>query len=253
MTTIKDLLSDTTRGATSIFKDALQLFLSYPDEEIVFRVIDEAMELKNQFNSMGVFYQLLDKVRGIQEPNILLETLNELLLAIPKNREIISQIGGKHLPSSGTVLTISNSSMVTGALKNSQNLGKNLKILCLRSAPANEGELLASSLMKAGIRVNIAEDESFQDLMIETDLVMLGCDLLGENYFINKRGSGSLVRQAEKLNKPVWVLGDTLRIVKDRNTVRDIEPLFERVPYSNTIKMVCEKGFLNCSELKNIL
>ena len=101
MNTIKVLLSDTTRGATSIFKDALQLFLSYTDEEIIFKVIDEAMQLKNQFNSMGVFYQLLDKARGIKKPKILLETLNDLLSSINKNWQIIAKIGGGiiyHLP-----------------------------------------------------------------------------------------------------------------------------------------------------------
>ena len=253
MPTIHQLLSDNTRGATSIFRDSLQLFLSYPDETAVQQVINEAKQLKNQFNSMGVFYNLWNTVQTVQEPTILRNILNDLLSSIDENQQAIARIGGNHLPASGTVLTISNSTMVESTIRYAYDAGKNLKILCLRSAPANEGELLASSLKNAGIKVELLEDDTCQNRIEETDLVMLGCDLLGKGFFINKRGSGSLAGYAERMNKPVWILGDTLRVVMDGDTTQGTDPLFERVPYSSTMKIACEKGFLGYKELKEFI
>ena len=253
MPTIHQLLSDNTRGATSIFRDSLQLFLSYPDETAVQQVINEAKQLKNQFNSMGVFYNLWNTVQTVQEPIILRNILNDLLSSIDENQQAIARIGGNHLPASGTVLTISNSTMVESTIRYAHDSGKDLKILCMRSAPAHEGELFANILKKNGLAAEIIEDNSVHKRIKEADVVLLGCDLLGEGFFINKRGSGSLAGYAERMNKPVWILGDTLRVVMDGDTTQGTDPLFERVPYSSTMKIACEKGFLGYKELKEFI
>ena len=143
--------------------------------------------------------------------------------------------------------------MVAGALKNAHSLGKNLKIPCLRSGPANEGELFASSLKNDGLDVEVIEDYSVQIRMEEVDVVLLGCDLLGKKYFINKCGSGTLFKQAEKLNKPVLVVTDLQRYVKEDIPENRIDPVFEKIPFSNHLKIICEKGVLSFPLLNDFI
>ena len=66
---------------------------------------------------MGVFYNLWNTVQTVQEPTILRNILNDLLSSIDENQQAIDRIGGNHLPASGTVLTISNSTMVESTIR----------------------------------------------------------------------------------------------------------------------------------------
>ena len=73
---------------------------------------------------MGVFYNLWNTVQTVQEPTILRNILNDLLSSIDENQQAIARIGGNHLPASGTVLTISNSTMVESAIRYAYDAGK---------------------------------------------------------------------------------------------------------------------------------
>lgn len=222
--TIDALLNDAFRGATSIFRDALDLFLTYDDPV---EIREDIKKLAFQFPAMGLFQNLDMTTKDLGSINEIHWSLSEFSRKLNEDFSRVITSAGNSLPDETRVITISHSSYVRQLILQFQ---EKIKIVyCLRSGPMNEGERLCEILKRNNIKADIIEDDYFGSAVSKTSLVIVGSDLLSNGYFINKKGTRSLVECGIEKGIQVWILGDSLRFVpyKDRN---DLPPAFEKIP-----------------------
>ena len=91
------------------------------------------------------------------------------------------------------------------------------QVFCIRSLPANEGEILVNEFRDFDINAVLIEDNEYQSLKGNIDMIIVGCDLLSKNYFINKKGTQNLLHRAKKHNIQTWIVGDFLRFITKYN------------------------------------
>jgi translation initiation factor 2B subunit (eIF-2B alpha/beta/delta family) len=134
-------------------------------------------------------------------------------------------------------------------------------VIVCESRPAREGIAMARRLYKAGCTVTLIADAAMGHWIEEVDAVLLGADWIDRKGFINKTGSLALSKLALLQRKPVYVIGDTLRIRKEifpasrlpkadpTEVLKRREPglavenrYFERVPWNAPHVLVTEAG-----------
>ncbi|MFQ6677935.1 MAG: hypothetical protein ACE5D0_06395 [Fidelibacterota bacterium] len=208
MITLENLLHDNTRGATSIFKDSLKLFLSENDPGTVRYGVEK---LKKQFPMMGLFVNLWTQIKAkdtIEEIHTILDNLSKYLKS--SFNQVIENAGNP-LPNECRIMTISHSSYVRELIINYKE--KISIVYCLESAPEFEGKALVNNLLKCGFSADVVPDTGYHSQLNNSTHIITGSDLISEKFFINKSGTKSLVEMAIKHGKKVWILGDTLRFV----------------------------------------
>jgi translation initiation factor 2B subunit (eIF-2B alpha/beta/delta family) len=136
-----------------------------------------------------------------------------------------------------------------------------LKIFQSQSGPVNEGKLQANWLVHKGIEVSLITDSVAPGFVKKSDLVLLGCDGVYSDGFVNKAGSLALCLAAAEYRKPVYILADTRKISHDpaprekpkpsteisTRTHPNLEILnyyFETVPHHLVTGYITEKGIL---------
>ncbi len=168
-----------------------------------------------------------------------------------------------------TVATISSSSTVRAALL----LGPEARartVVCFESRPMYEGRDLAASLAEAGVTVTFAVDAAITSLVPQCDLVLLGCDSLGDRGVVNKIGSAALAQAAARARVPLYVLADESKILPrgfpqpvdddrpseevwgPRPRVRVWNRYFEIVPTGDLTGVVTESGVLRPRQLEQV-
>jgi translation initiation factor 2B subunit (eIF-2B alpha/beta/delta family) len=136
-----------------------------------------------------------------------------------------------------------------------------IKIFQTQSGPANEGELQANWLVNKGIEVILTTDSIAPSFVEKCDIVLMGCDGIYSDGFINKAGSLALCLAAKQFGKPVYILADTRKISHEvapeekpkpspevsSRTHPNLEILnlyFEKVPHNLVTGYITEKGIL---------
>ena len=71
---------------------------------------------------------------------------------------------------------------------------------------------MAKYLADLGIKVTLSTDALLPELMSKADLLLLGADSVGRNRFINKIGTGLLLREARRLKMASAVFFESLKI-----------------------------------------
>lgn len=231
MKTLLDLQKDDLRGATSIFRDALALFLTYANPNAV---LNDADILRNQFPAMGLFQNLCRQLNGLRELQDIQERLNQFSDRLDLAFNQVVEKALTQLPKHSRIMTISNSSYVRELIQQGQEKIK--FVYCLRSAPKNEGAGLAETLEGRGIPVKIMEDDDYESALTNTSLIIVGSDLLSDHFFINKAGTKALVERAYERAIPVWILGDSLRYVGDYK--QEMPATFEVIPLHKEFNVI---------------
>lgn len=136
-----------------------------------------------------------------------------------------------------------------------------IKIFQTQSGPANEGELQANWLVNKGIEVILTTDSIAPSFVEKCDIVLMGCDGIYSDGFINKAGSLALCLAAKQFGKPVYILTDTRKISHDVAPEEKPKPspevssrshpnleilnlYFEKVPHNLVTGYITEKGIL---------
>jgi methylthioribose-1-phosphate isomerase len=121
---------------------------------------------------------------------------------------------------------------VVGRLKE-----ENVEIIQTESNPGGEGILQARQLGSKGIRVKLIADEKAQKIIGTIDLCLFGCDQFTERAFVNKVGTKSIADTAAFINKPVVILSDSRKQVKNLELGSEI---FEIVSFDKNMKLIIE-------------
>lgn len=251
MPELSDLLSDTTRGASLIYRDALSHFSTLPDERLIRDTLAGTQLLQTRFPIMGLFHNLWEEVSGVHEVGRMRLLLKNLIDDLTSHETALQKQGKKLLPKKAVILTISYSSMVRDFLLGRVQTQKETIVYCYRSAPMNEGEILAQSLNNNGIPAQVINDAA--SIPSDVTHILIGTDLLTDSFFINKTGTSDLITLAHNENIPVRIITTTQRYIPGFPLSPLDDPIFEIVPYSSSVEVITEKGMILPDDLNSTL
>lgn len=128
------------------------------------------------------------------------------------------------------IATYSNSGLVKKVVRFYRKKIK--KIYLSEGRPAYEGRAMAQYFAGLGIEIVLSVDLLLPSLIARTELLLLGADSVGKDRFINKIGSGELLKNARKFGVPSAVVFESLKIksinintkLKDDYNYREILP-----------------------------
>ncbi|MBL7052519.1 MAG: hypothetical protein ISS00_02095 [Candidatus Marinimicrobia bacterium] len=244
--TLEEILADETHGATTLFIESLDYFLCLDDKNFVTRITEESEKLQKHFTAMGLFQRLHVDVLKMQEKGKIISQLQNLKGQILQNTQNLVSDGANVFPRAAKILTISYSSLVRDVIVTARKNEKNPHVFCLRSAPKNEGELLCQNLESVRVSCQLIEDDFAKNSPENIDLILLGCDMFSDNFFINKTGSAELVKSVSENNIPVWILGDSLRYVSGFS--EKFPTIFEKIDYENNCSILSEFGLTSVAD-----
>ena len=234
---INQIVSDRTHGSSSLLKKIISVFLSTklsPDE-----LYWSYNQLNNIDSSMVVIHHFLKELKPamghdfreqVRQYQGKWENVN-----IDIARNLQDHLADKKL----TVLTHSHSGVIIDVLMNLVSNGYLIDVIQTASEPGSEGHVQAKAIKQLGIDVRIIKDESLSSSVEQVNCCFLGVDHYDHKSFVNKIGSKVIVDTAAQFNKPVFVLGDSRKLVDSTNT--GTTRLFEIVPLKSHVRLINEK------------
>ncbi|MGC8894691.1 MAG: hypothetical protein ACP5QG_07590 [candidate division WOR-3 bacterium] len=196
------LAGDSVSGAAELLQKAATIALKYsevvPASEIadgllvarpdMASVINLALEIKKHAGMAGtseIIWAFLHEhrksfARAVNETSRLLET------------------GTK-------VLTYSRSSTILASFLEAKAKGKDFLAYLTESRPGLEGLTLARELSGVGIRVVLGTDSALASFISECDMVIMGADAVGPEFFYNKTGTLGLALISRAIGRPFYL------------------------------------------------
>jgi translation initiation factor 2B subunit (eIF-2B alpha/beta/delta family) len=245
MRKIEIIVNDQEQGSTALFQQTITALLSMTDNELRKETKFIAGLLQERFPIMGLFQKLLSMLHRYRDPQTLRYKLEGIESSLAKNIQLIKDHSGTLFPKNAILMTISNSGLVREALMAGNTEHQIRKVFCIRSGPMNEGDLIAKSISENGIPAEVLPDRSYHKKLGETDIIMVGCDLLTDTYFINKRGTGELASKALQSKIPLWIVTDSNRFIKDFKRPLKMTEYFEMIPFRNDFSVLSDLGFFD--------
>ncbi len=242
------ILNDRSHGSSILARDALNYFLSLPDKSLPARFEEGSGQLLTTFSCMGVFHRINQLCCYADSPSELRQKLvgmKKYLLDIPGK---IGKVCLRGMKDDETILTLSYSGYVLESLKNVADAGLTFKVYILRSLPGREGERLAESLHRVGIRSHIIDDDNVEDEIRVVTKVLMGADMLTDEYFINKKLSMKVSCLSDVRGIPVWILADSMKYIGLPCAEVNTGELFEKIPYLKIHNIVSEEGIYPVGE-----
>ncbi|MBN2697851.1 MAG: hypothetical protein JXR52_03440 [Bacteroidales bacterium] len=128
-----------------------------------------------------------------------------------------------------TFLTHSHSGTILSVLEKLKENGTIFRIFQTVSIPGCEGLLSKKKIAGMGIESVLVHDEDVEQVLYKTDGVLVGCDTLLEDRFLNKKGTGRIAELALKYKIPFLVLTESRKrpaAGTGANRIKE-HPLFE--------------------------
>lgn len=93
---------------------------------------------------------------------------------------------------------------------------KKFKVIQVLATQDDAGKEQVTSIASKGIPVKVIDMASLAKYMKETDVVLLGCDIIMHDSFIARSGSHLVAALAKKARKPVFVLADSRKLLNKK-------------------------------------
>jgi translation initiation factor 2B subunit (eIF-2B alpha/beta/delta family) len=246
--TIKDLLSDITRGSTALYQDALDILLLLIAENDIYEIHKGCSALRDKFAVMGLFQNLYYRLIKINNLDEIQKILLEYKQGMSQNIQSIKAHAQACIPKGSVILTISHSNLVQESIITGNRVDSVIEVYCLKSGPANEGINLFKNLIINNVAANIIEDSLNGDIPSKISLIMSGCDLITEKFFINKKGTANIAKMAINTGIPLWIVTEKSRFISDFNKPITIENNFEAIPLRKEFFVLSEYGLMNSAK-----
>jgi translation initiation factor 2B subunit (eIF-2B alpha/beta/delta family) len=155
----------------------------------------------------------------------------------------VARIAALALPPAATYLTLSRSATVTQTLLRASGPRRPAQVWVLESLPGGEGRGEVRELSRGGVAATLAKDSDQDDLLRETDAVVLGADAVFSDRTVwNKVGTRRLVEAARSAGVPVVVLVGRSKFVASAAPRRLPSPLFDATPGRMISAFVTQEG-----------
>lgn len=205
-----------------------------------------------------------------------LQKIAEYQELIQKAKQAIATFGIPLIVDGGSYLTHCHSSTAVNLLITARKRGVNFAVYVTETRPLFQGRTTATELLAAGFGevIMIVDDVAYSIIEGEKgalDAIFIGADLLSEKGFVNKVGSLTIVRAAERANIPVYCLTTLLKfdprpfsptLIEERSGteiwpdapagVTFYAPAFDFVPYTDNVKLITESGIIVGSQVKQV-
>ncbi|HEY7751983.1 MAG TPA: hypothetical protein VH917_06790, partial [Ignavibacteriaceae bacterium] len=198
------ILSDNISGSSELTSMLNNYFLKNSNNINLIRhsVVLASRELKH-FSSVKNYLHSLNQI--IKKGN--LDVLKNFLMKYDKEEDIkcsvITNMFLARYKNVNTILTISRSGTLSKVLTLLRKKNNKLEVIVSESRPAFEGRLMAKSLLKSGIKVDLITDAMTGIYVQKCDAVIIGADkILSNRNVVNKAGSLSLALLCKAFGKP---------------------------------------------------
>jgi len=201
--TIQSILHDRTSGASAL----LARFVSEIDHLKKEEFWSALQQLQAAFPVMAVWKYAEEY---FTEGGWSTTTVKQFKIHIQTAREKVLSAAETKLSEFSRFLTISRSSLVESFLL-TKTRSDGPHVVCSISLPGEEGLDLHHNLKKAGAASKCVQDWELVHQLDSVDVVLMGADWLTDEVIVNKWGSAELVDEANRLNKPVYVLAESFK------------------------------------------
>lgn len=205
---LKKIISDKTSGSSEILNKLNRFFLNNVSGKDCIK--ESAIKIRKELSHFSVIINYLNKVDKFLNSNDINRLRNFFISFENKEAVMLNRIFENiytKLPKANIILTISKSGTLIEVFRLWFEKNKKLKIVVSESRPASEGKLMAKSLLKYGIPVELISDAMTGTYVEKVDAVIIGADTVLKNgNVINKTGSLHLAILCRYYKKPFFVL-----------------------------------------------
>ncbi|KHJ43941.1 initiation factor, subunit 2 family protein, partial [Trichuris suis] len=216
-------------GLSNELKKAVEAML---DTDCSYITISSASELFLRFISLAS----LDQPHQIFSDclNVLLLRGKTFLHRVADSRYKIACLSRPFIRNGSRILTHANSQVLLNALVLAKSEGKTFDVYVTQSSPDHSGELFKSSLEKHNIPCTVILDSAVGYIMESVDFVLVGAEGVVEpGGIINKIGTLTIAMCAKAMNKPFYVLAESVKFVRAYPINQEGMPL--RFKYRNSL------------------
>jgi len=149
----------------------------------------------------------------------------------------------QYAPAGMTLMTHSHSQTVLTLLEKLHVRGIRFRVLQTLSTPGEEGRIACDRMKQSGIAAELIRDEQTDEAMKMTGLVVMGCDALMPEEFLNKVGTRSILERArERKIRAVLVTESRKKITRPEwKSEVNPGPLFGWIPLDLVGKVLTEE------------
>jgi len=135
-------------------------------------------------------------------------------------------------PKGLTILTHSHSETIHSLLNQLHAKELPFRVLQTLSAPGEEGKISYERMCEQQLQAELIEDENIRESLASVDLILVGCDALLADKFLNKVGTRAILEQAKQWNKPSCLVTESRKEITNPDWKNKLtkHPLFEWVP-----------------------
>jgi translation initiation factor 2B subunit (eIF-2B alpha/beta/delta family) len=216
----EQLASDNTSGATELIWKLLALCescaIGYRFEELRegFELLQDAQKSMPSLHAVLHILksEFLPTLREDEETVDAIAYLTSLEKILTQSGEQIAGIFGGLFARPVTVTTLSRSSTVLASLYHLHGLGRLTHVYLLEGRPMFEGHRSARDLHEHGIPTTLMVDAAMAEAVLHSDAVVVGADSISaDGFLLNKTGTYPLAMCCMALQKPMYVLCDSLK------------------------------------------
>lgn len=208
---------------------------------------------------IGSMYGALSDAAEMQ--GFLLKYQQELKLNSSSMLRKTGSINSEIISPESVVTTYSRSGTLMSLFSAAAEKGIDFSVVLSEARPANEGIGFAKEIADLGIHVTLTVDILLPEFIAESDCLILGSDWISEEWFVNKIGSGLLVKTARELNVPIYIIAASDKYYPAKFFPKDpderpaeeilteahegisvVNRYFEKIPLTNDLIFVNEDG-----------
>lgn len=169
------------------------------------------------------------------------------------------------------LMTYSASSTVEAAVLAAHRKRKRFRVLCAEGRPKYEGRAMAKRLATRGVPVELFTDSALLASLAAADLLLVGCDAVFPDGFVNKVGTHALLCMSRRADIPSYIVADSFKFLpalaarsfsireepssevwkKAGKNLRVRNFYFEKVPLQTCSGLITERGV--CSPKEAVL
>ncbi len=204
------------QGASAIAKKGLMAFAKYVNlgKDYKKDIEYSKMQLiKARPTEPMLFNGINYIIKNAKSKEDFIPLAEKLIKQKEESEKIMSELGANLIKDGMNVYTHCHSSSVIRILKKAKEQGKKFNVVCFETRPLFQGRKTAQELSELGIRTTMTIDSGMTEAFdnFPAGLVLVGCDALLKNYFVNKIGTDTLANIAKKNKVPFYVCTETYK------------------------------------------
>lgn len=229
---LEKIRKDHVTGASVLAGEAAACLLAFLDERRQAppaRVMDGLVEMGCALVAAqpgnGPIFNLVNSLllRLEQEPNISKDATDMLHVArghltawLQASHLAMAEIAaavGALIKDGDIVFTHSYSSSVLAGLRKAKAADRRFKVIVTESRPLSEGREMAKQLAALGLPVTVIIDAAAPALVGESDLVVVGADMVTGEFIVNKVGTQAVALAAQHAHIPLYAVSELSKCI----------------------------------------